>query len=265
MKKLLLVWMAVSLALVSLGAQKALVIGNAGYSDKPLKHPVVDAQLIDTTLVRIGFQVTRNTNLNAAAFKTAIAKYAKTVGADDLALFYFSGQAVQLDGATYLLPVGTTFKDATAVKSGAIELSGLITQINKGVATLVFIDAARANPNVAFTLAKQGLAAPGKMPDKLFLMFSAAPDSLILEGRGTHGNFALQLSRVLILQERDLEEIGNLISSGVKVITAAKQNPRVYNSIAGELIINPSPENGARFYFRSFHKMEVDGGGSYSF
>ncbi|MDZ4182449.1 MAG: caspase family protein, partial [Candidatus Cloacimonadaceae bacterium] len=239
MKKILLVWLVLSLTLVSLGAQKALVIGNAGYALKPLKHPVLDSQLIDSTLVSIGFQVSRHSNLSETAFKTTLASFANGIGEKDLALFYFSGQAIQLDGATYLLPTGTAYADAAAVKKGAIELSALINQINKGVATLVFIDASRANPNVAFRLPKTGLAPPpSKMPAKVFLMYSTAPNTVLTEGMATFGNFASLLRQALLVPERSLGQIGTEVIDGVKDLTDQKQIPTVYNSISGDLIIN---------------------------
>jgi uncharacterized caspase-like protein len=113
MKRFLTLVLLLSLTLVSLSAQKALVIGNSGYASKALPQPARDAALIDSTLAQSGWTVTNHQNLGPLALKTALSQFNNTLAEGEMAMVYFSGAVIQLVGLNYLVPVGI-FKDVVA-------------------------------------------------------------------------------------------------------------------------------------------------------
>lgn len=267
MKKMIALWLLFSVAIISLSAQKALVIGNAGYAQKPLRHPAVDAAAIDTTLTNAGWQVTRMTNVSGSAFKNAITTFAKSLKDTDMAIVYFGGAVVQLDGLNYLVPVGTTYKDVNTFKTQAVELGWLMTQIAKSPVKLVFVDGARAPANVTFGITKGGLAAVSKAPSGTLLMYSSPKDTLMADGAGTVSNFARILGGELIKPDLSAVNLQNNITNAMKAASGSRTPPIPWslNTIPNDVVINPSGQQGNRFYFRGSFKMMDDGGGSYSF
>jgi hypothetical protein len=85
----------------------ALVIGNAAYEDVPLTNPVNDAEDIARTLTQLGFDVTHKENLDQNSMKRAIREFGEKIRGGGVALFYFAGHGVQVNGSNYLIPVGT--------------------------------------------------------------------------------------------------------------------------------------------------------------
>jgi uncharacterized caspase-like protein len=83
------------------------VIGNAAYEDVPLTNPVNDAEDIARTLTQLGFDVTHKENLDQNSMKRAIREFGEKIRGGGVALFYFAGHGVQVNGSNYLIPVGT--------------------------------------------------------------------------------------------------------------------------------------------------------------
>jgi hypothetical protein len=97
---LLLIFLAVC-AQPAHAARVALVIGNAGYDDRPLKNPVNDAQDLATALIGAGFKVTFKQNLNADGMKEAISEFGDALRREnDVGLFFFSGHGYKPPRAT---------------------------------------------------------------------------------------------------------------------------------------------------------------------
>ena len=99
----------------------ALVIGNARYSDAPLKNPGNDAKAIASALQQLGFQVNlkldagRNDMIEAIrSFDVGLAKK-KSVG-----LFYYAGHGAQLGWKNYLIPID---RKSTRLNSSHIQKS----------------------------------------------------------------------------------------------------------------------------------------------
>jgi uncharacterized caspase-like protein len=77
----------------------ALVIGNAAYEDVPLTNPVNDAEDIARTLTQLGFDVTHKENLDQNSMKRAIREFGEKIRGGGVALFYFAGHGVQVNGS----------------------------------------------------------------------------------------------------------------------------------------------------------------------
>jgi len=85
----------------------ALVIGNAKYSvpANVLLNPVNDAALVSDALRKRGFQVTSLINQSRAQMEKAVDDFAGRAEGADLALVYYAGHAVAIDGINYLFGV----------------------------------------------------------------------------------------------------------------------------------------------------------------
>ena len=90
----------------------ALVIGNGAYQNAPrLPNPANDASDVAAALKRDGFDTILATDLNRDAMEGATIRFARAARNADVALFYYSGHAIQFGGANYLLPVDAKLTD----------------------------------------------------------------------------------------------------------------------------------------------------------
>ena len=77
----------------------ALVIGNGAYQHAPrLTNPANDAADVTTALKRSGFETILATDLDKAAMDEVTIRFARAARAADVALFYYSGHALQFGG-----------------------------------------------------------------------------------------------------------------------------------------------------------------------
>src|SRR5581483_2497038 len=90
----------------------ALVIGNGAYEHAPrLPNPANDAADVSAALKRSGFETILATDLNKAAMDEVTIRFARAARAADVAIFYYSGHALQFAGVNYLAPIDTELVD----------------------------------------------------------------------------------------------------------------------------------------------------------
>lgn len=97
----LLCLVLVSLYVTPVYAEKrvALIIGNGNYTEAPsLKTSINDALEIEKVLCQVGFTVTSVINANYADMKNEVKAFGKKLNNNTVALFYYSGHAVQYIG-----------------------------------------------------------------------------------------------------------------------------------------------------------------------
>ena len=84
----------------------ALVIGNGAYKNAPkLPNPRNDAQDVAAALTRVGFDTILAVDVDKAGLDDAEIRFARAAREADVAMFYYSGHALQHNGINYLMPV----------------------------------------------------------------------------------------------------------------------------------------------------------------
>jgi uncharacterized caspase-like protein len=126
----------------------ALVIGNNAYPKTPLKNAVNDARVVGRTLQQLGFQADVLTDATAQAMEAAVDRFTTNLGHGDVALFYYAGHGVQIDGLNYLVPVDFSGNSAADVKYKAPAGSWVQERMEATGARLkiLILDACRNNP-----------------------------------------------------------------------------------------------------------------------
>lgn len=104
---LLLVGLLLAPTAASAAERVALVIGNADYSEAAarLRNPVSDATAVAAALRRLGFEVIEGKDLDEDTFYDRIGAFEDAARAADMALFFYAGHGLQVDGRNYLAPV----------------------------------------------------------------------------------------------------------------------------------------------------------------
>ena len=144
---------ALAVAILPLSAANAadrvaLVIGMAQYRNVPaLTNTVNDAQLLATTLDRIGFDVTTLIDATQEELRGELEKFAFRSETADLALIYFAGHGVEVAGENFLLPVDVNVRSNKDVQRQSISLKDLLKVVDSArKMRIVILDSCRDNP-----------------------------------------------------------------------------------------------------------------------
>lgn len=127
----------------------ALVIGNSAYKNAaPLANPANDAAIVEETLKKAGFDVVQTrTDLQATEMRRALRDFADVARDSDVALVYYAGHGIELEGTNYLIPTDATLERDTDVYDEAFSLERVLLAIEPArQLRLVILDACRNNP-----------------------------------------------------------------------------------------------------------------------
>lgn len=140
--------------------QHALVIGNSGYKEIPLRSPINDANDMSSILERMGFNVIKKVNVNYQEMEDAIRQFGKAIKPNDIALFYFSGHGVQVAGINYLLPIGINIDSEDEIKYKSVAADMVLDKLEHAGSRLniIILDACRNNPFKRARTLDKGLA-----------------------------------------------------------------------------------------------------------
>jgi uncharacterized caspase-like protein len=157
------VFLAVSHAL----AQKrvALVIGNGEYQhEAALANPGNDAREVSTALKAIRFDdVEVVLDADLIAMQSALARFARKADGADLALIYYSGHGIEVDGRNYLIPTNAKLADAADVDFETVPMELVVAAVDRaGKAKMIVLDACRNNPFAARMIQRAGRRAVGR-------------------------------------------------------------------------------------------------------
>jgi uncharacterized caspase-like protein len=161
----------------------ALVIGDGAYRDAGLPTTANDAGLIAEQLQAAGFDVSGARDLDGDMLRQAFRDFvdkARQAGPDSVAMVYFAGYGLQLEGENYLVPVDAQIPTAADIPIQAVRVSDLTRALAElpMKARIVVLDAARENP-----FAKEGPPLASGLalvaPDPgLLVAFNAAPGTV---------------------------------------------------------------------------------------
>ena len=183
----------------------AFVVGNAAYKNVPqLPNPAIDARSMARVLRNVGFDVVEGANLSRDAMTTKLLEFGKKSEGADVALFFYAGHGIAVNGTNYLLPVDADLKSEMDVKLGAainVDLTLEQTMADAKV-KLVFLDACRDNPFAAKIRSARatrsvsvasGLAEM-KSGEGTLIAFATGPGQTALDGEaGTNSPFTRAL------------------------------------------------------------------------
>src|ERR1700694_4315715 len=127
----------------------AFVVGNGAYKNvSPLPNPPIDAKAIAGLLRNVGFEVVEGTNLTRDTMTERLLEFGKKAQGADVAVFFYAGHGIAVNGINYLLPIDADLKSEMDVKLGsAIKGDNTLDQtMGDAKVKLVFLDACRDNP-----------------------------------------------------------------------------------------------------------------------
>ncbi|WP_245316803.1 caspase family protein, partial [Bradyrhizobium manausense] len=230
----------------ALAAEKrvALVIGNSAYKSAPrLTNPVNDATLLGGMFKTAGFDnVDVRLDLNAADMRRALREFASRTRDADVAVIYYAGHGIELDGTNYLIPTDAALETDGDVLDETVALDRALFAVEPAKQLrLVILDACRDNPfaktmkrTVASRAIGRGLAKVEPTSPNTMIAFAAKAGSTASDGDSKNSPFATALVERLPTPGLDLGKAFRFVRDDVLKATGNKQEPFVYGSLGGD-------------------------------
>lgn len=225
----------------------ALVIGNNAYQhSSPLRNAVNDANAISEKLKAIGFDVTLGLDLTRGSFDQVLRQFASKLDQSDIALIFYSGHGLQVDGVNYLVPVDAKAEDRLSLKFEMIDVRDLIEGMtDQSRINLIFLDSCRNNPlarSLASRLGTSRSASIGKGMAQVtidgsgvLVAFATAPDNVAADGAGENSPFTEALLKHVDKPGVEINTMMTQVKADVVAATNGQQRPW-HNSDLTELV-----------------------------
>jgi tetratricopeptide (TPR) repeat protein len=234
----------------------AAVIGISAYKNaSALPNTLGDAGLVARKLAAAGFDITAITDAPLADFTALLQTFTEKTKGADIALVYYAGHAVQIDGENYMVP--SDFDGAAAdIFAGLVPVKALLESLNKNAqARVLLLDACRDNPFqeklkslLGARASGQGLAAI-QMPvvdgrnlpqgtRGLVVGYATQPQNVAADGkRGQRGPYASALEAALTNPDDDFNSVLVRVTRTVLAATNGKQQPEHRMALTGPLYL----------------------------
>jgi hypothetical protein len=222
----------------------ALVIGNSAYENVGrLGNPANDAAAMTVTLQQAGFDVVESRrNLKIAEMRRAFRDFADKARDADVAVVYYAGHGIEVDGTNYLIPVDAALERDLDVYDEALPLDRILVTIEPArQLRLVILDACRDNPfskTMKRTLAARaigrGLAKVEPTSPNTLIAFGSKAGSTASDGDSKNSPFTTALVKHITTPGLDLRKAFGYVRDDVLRNTGNKQEPYVYGSLGGD-------------------------------
>lgn len=232
----------------------ALVIGESAYrSVTPLPNPANDAKAMARLLSDSGFDVTAAADLSQNDMRKDVSDFAAKVatkGPDTVALVFYAGHGLQVDGENYLVPVDVDPRREADIPLQAVRLNDLLNTLNSvpGKMRILLLDACRNNPFPAITGSTgHGLAlvdtktgGPGT-----FLSYSTSPGAEAEDGSGANSPYTTALLSVAREPGLPIEEAFKRVRVAVNKVTEGRQTPWDSSSLTEDFRFTAATDAGS--------------------
>ena len=220
------------------------MIANSAYRHAPsLANPVNDGSVMAKTLKEAGFDIVDSRHdLSALDTRRVLREFADATRDADIAVVYYAGHGIEVEGSNYLIPVDAKLERDTDVYDEALSLDRVLVAVEPAKQLrLVILDACRDNPfgrtmkrTVASRGIGRGLAQVEPTSPNTLVAYSAKAGFTAQDGDGANSPFTVALSKHLTTPGLDVRRAFGFVRDDVLKSTGNKQEPFVYGSLGGE-------------------------------
>jgi uncharacterized caspase-like protein len=222
----------------------ALIIGNSAYEKVArLPNPANDASLIAETFKSAGFDsVELRRDLKISDMRRALRDFIDKAREADVAVIYYAGHGIEVDGTNYLVPVDAVLERDVDIFDEALSLDRVLISVEPAKQLrLVILDACRDNPftrSMKRTLASRavgrGLAKVEPTSPNTLIAYASKAGSTASDGDGKNSPFTTALVKHVTKPGLDLRKAFGYVRDDVLKSTGNRQEPYVYGSLGGD-------------------------------
>jgi len=224
----------------------ALVIGNSAYQKvAKLSNPSNDASAVAAMLKAAGFDsVDSRLNAPASELRRTLREFAAKARDADIAVVYYAGHGIELDGTNYLIPVDAALETDGDVLDETVALERVLFAVEPArQLRLVILDACRDNPfaktmkrTIASRAVGRGLAKIEPTSPNTMIAFAAKAGSTASDGDSRNSPFSTALVERLPTPGLDLRKAFGFVRDDVGIDTSPPSHgmfsPEVFQFVA---------------------------------
>ena len=226
----------------------ALVIGNSAYKEGgSLKNPVNDARAMAATLKQLGFHVVARENATKQQMERAVGEFGDLLNAGSVALFYFAGHGMQVNGRNFLVPVDATITSESRARLEALDVDLVLDQMaaSNSDVNLLVLDACRNNPFERRFRSRAGGLAQINAPKGTLIAYATAPGTVAADGDGANGIYTAKLLGAIKTAGLPIEDVFKRVRVDVSRETNDAQTPWEASSLTGSFYFIEAPKVAA--------------------
>lgn len=227
----------------------ALLIATEDYDYvRPLANPANDARALEQVLESLDFEVFVETNRDLKRTRRALEDFKEDARGADVALLFYAGHGVALDGVNYLLPTDADASSAAKLLETSLPLSEAQDAIRSvAPVAIILLDACRDDPFSGGGKEGRGAAALDDAPpdapkpqsglgrigraDGVLFAFSAAPNETASDGDEKNSPFTAALVRHFATAGVELRTALTLVQQDVYDRSRGKQLPYIESGL----------------------------------
>lgn len=230
----------------------ALVIGNGAYVNAPhLPNPPNDARAIGRALRGIGFTVIDGTDLDHNGMERTIVDFLRKASLARIALVFYAGHGVQIDGKNYLVPIDAKSMMRSTVTFELIDVDRILASLDdEARANIIILDACRDNPletRLATRSAARGagLAGYSTVASGMLIAYAMAPGMTAADGTGQNSPFTTALVKHIGTPGLEINQLLNRVRKDVVDATSRQQIPWTNSSLLGDVVLTDGKPSAA--------------------
>ncbi len=224
------------------GRRLALVVGNDAYTDQVvLRNAVNDARAVTAALRDVGFAVETVENVTRARFAESLGDFARGLRPDDVALFYFAGHGLQVDGVNYLIPTDYAGQSAADLRLSALRATDVEDLLSRARVAMLMLDACRNNPYGGGTRGGDGLAP--MTPRGTLIAYAAGAGEFASDAApgAANGLFTSEFVEALKVPGLEAYALFQRVRRRVTAASNQEQRPAVYSDLDYPFVFRPAP------------------------
>jgi len=230
----------------------ALVIGISRYQQvPPLGNPAHDAAAMGALFKKAGFDVVDDKrDLGIVDLRRAVREFSEKAQDADIAVVYYAGHGIEVDGLNYLVPADAKLARDFDVDDEAVSLDRVLRALDPVKhLRLVILDACRDNPlagaikkSVATRSIGRGLAKVEPTTPNTLVAFATKAGAVADDGNGENSQYTSALVKYIAEPGVDVRVAFGRVRDEVLKKTSNRQEPFVYGSLGGDnLALVPQP------------------------
>jgi uncharacterized caspase-like protein len=230
----------------------AFVVGNGAYKKVDmLPNPPIDAKAMASLLRNIGFDVVEGIDLGRDAMTARLRDFANKAQGADVAVFFYAGHGIAVNGKNYLIPVDADISTEMDVRLGAaIDVDVTLDQtMSDAKVKLVFLDACRNNPFAdkirSLTKTRNVVVSSGLVDmqagEGTLIAFATSPGQSALDGpQGSNSPFTKALLANIATPGVEIQQAMTQVRAQVSDETHKSQLPWGHTNLTGVVFLNPT-------------------------
>ncbi len=220
------------------GSEKrlALIFGNSEYANgTSLRNPVNDANLVEATLKELNFEVLKHTNAGKAEMEKALVEFTQKLPYYNVALFYYAGHGIQVDGVNYLIPTDAVIEEKTSCKWEAVSVTDIVGEFEKypDNINIVILDACRNNPFRSWVRGNEAGFRFISDVSGTIIAYATAEGATAADGSGANGLYTEELVKQMLITQ-PVESVFKKTRVQVEQKSKGMQSPRESSGLRGE-------------------------------